>query len=289
MSATLFTTSRGVELTQLPDRFPLLGYLYTNFEKTYNCTPGVEFAKANPMIPIVLVSVYMASIYFGQKYMATRERFDLRNNLAMWNLFLCTFSFMGAMRTVPHLMYNLTNMSLEQTMTQVSANDWGDGATGLWVQLFIFSKIPELWDTFYIVARQRPLLFLHWYHHVTVLLYCWHSYATEAPQALYFVAMNYSVHAIMYGYYCLMALKMKPAWVPPVLITIAQLSQMVVGTAVQCFSMWLYYKQGDASNMNFSNLVAGAVMYGSYFALFFQFFWNRFVVKARASAKAKAL
>jgi len=289
MSATLFTTSRGVELTQLPDRFPLLGYLYTNFEKTYNCTPGVEFAKANPMIPIVLVSVYMASIYFGQKYMATRERFDLRNNLAMWNLFLCTFSFMGAMRTVPHLMYNLTNMSLEQTMTQVSANDWGDGATGLWVQLFIFSKIPELWDTFYIVARQRPLLFLHWYHHVTVLLYCWHSYATEAPQALYFVAMNYSVHAIMYGYYCLMALKMKPAWVPPVLITIAQLSQMVVGTAVQCFSMWLYYKQGDASNMNFSNLVAGAVMYGSYFALFFQFFWNRFVVKAKASAKAKAL
>mmetsp|Transcript_1933 Transcript_1933/g.4330 ORF Transcript_1933/g.4330 Transcript_1933/m.4330 type:complete len:290 (-) Transcript_1933:237-1106(-) len=289
MSATLFTTSRGVELTQLPDRFPLLGYLYTNFEKTYNCTPGVEFAKANPMIPIVLVSVYMASIYFGQKYMATRERFDLRNNLAMWNLFLCTFSFMGAMRTVPHLMYNLTNMSLEQTMTQVSANDWGDGATGLWVQLFIFSKIPELWDTFYIVARQRPLLFLHWYHHVTVLLYCWHSYATEAPQALYFVAMNYSVHAIMYGYYCLMALKMKPKWIPPVLITVAQLSQMVVGTSVQLFSMYLYYTKGEATNLNLSNLVAGAIMYGSYFALFFQFFWNRFVVKARASAKAKAL
>ena len=221
--------------------------------------------------------------------MKTRERFDLRNNLAMWNAFLCIFSFCGAIRTVPHLLFNLTNMSLAQTMTTYAAADWGDGATGLWVQLFIFSKIPELWDTFYIVARQRPLLFLHWYHHVTVLLYCWHSYATEAPQALYFVAMNYSVHAIMYGYYCLMALKMKPAWVPPVLITVAQLSQMVVGTAVQCFSMWLYYKQGDASNMNFSNLVAGAVMYGSYFALFFQFFWNRFVVKAKASAKAKAL
>ena len=221
--------------------------------------------------------------------MATRERFDLRNNLAMWNLFLCTFSFMGAIRTVPHLMYNLTNMSLEQTMTTVSAHDWGDGACGLWVQLFIFSKIPELWDTFYIVARQRPLLFLHWYHHVTVLLYCWHSYATEAPQALYFVAMNYSVHAIMYGYYCLMALKMKPKWIPPVLITIAQLSQMVVGTSVQLFSMYLYYTKGEATNLNLSNLVAGAIMYGSYFALFFQFFWNRFVVKARAQAKAKAL
>mmetsp|Transcript_40746 Transcript_40746/g.93743 ORF Transcript_40746/g.93743 Transcript_40746/m.93743 type:complete len:297 (+) Transcript_40746:84-974(+) len=282
MSATLFTTSRGVELTQLPDRFPLLGYLYTNFEKTYNCTPGVEFAKANPMIPIVLVSVYMASIYFGQKYMATRERFDLRNNLAMWNLFLCTFSFMGAMRTVPHLMYNLTNMSLEQTMTQVSANDWGDGATGLWVQLFIFSKIPELWDTFYIVARQRPLLFLHWYHHVTVLLYCWHSYATEAPQALYFVAMNYSVHAIMYGYYFLMAIAAKDSALKKFLrsiagmITAMQLSQMVVGIIVQVSSMMVFEDGSKTCALNKENLIAGGLMYGSYFLLFLEFFLKRY-------------
>ena len=36
------------------------------------------------------------------------------------------------------------------------------------------------------------------YHHITVLLFCWHSYATESSTGLYFVAMNYSVHAIMY-------------------------------------------------------------------------------------------
>ena len=45
----------------------------------------------------------------------------------------------------------------------------------------------------------------------------------------------------------------------------------------------------EATNLNFSNLVAGGIMYGSYFALFFQFFWKRFVVKARAEGKAKAL
>ena len=64
-----------------------------------------------------------------------------------------------------------------------------------WMALFIYSKIPELFDTFFIVARQSPLIFLHWYHHLTVLLYCWHSYATEAPHALYFVAMNFCCHA----------------------------------------------------------------------------------------------
>jgi len=278
-----FTTSRGYTLTQLSDVYKLP--LYTSFEYYYEPQPGLDFAKQYWQIPLVLVTVYMASLYFGTRYMKTRQRFDLRNNLAMWNLFLCVFSLCGAFRTVPHLLHNVSTMSLTETMTRPSAADWGSGACGLWVQLFIFSKIPELWDTFYIVARKRPLLFLHWYHHVTVLLYCWHSYATEAPQALYFVAMNYSVHGIMYGYYCLMALKMKPKWIPPVLITIAQLSQMVVGTAVQLFSMYLYFKDGASTNLDLSNLCAGAVMYGSYFALFFQFFWNRFVVKARADAK----
>merc|ERR1711988_2094397 len=155
---------------------------------------------------------------------------------------------------------------------------WGVGATGLWVQLFIFSKIPELVDTIFIVARDRPLIFLHPYHHVTVLLYCMHSYATEAPQALYFVAMNYSVHAIMYGYYCLMALKMKPAWLPPIVITVAQISQMFVGVAVQLVASYKHFAD-DSCHLNGQNIFWGGVMYASYFALFAKFAVDRYCVK----------
>jgi hypothetical protein len=208
---------------------------------------------------------------------------DTRSLLAAWNAFLCIFSFAGAIRTVPHMLYLVGNSSFEKTICTPPDHEWGVGATGLWVQLFILSKIPELIDTFFIVQRKRPLIFLHWYHHVTVLLYCWHSYATEASQALYFVAMNYSVHAIMYGYYCLMALKIKPP-IPPVLITIAQISQMVVGTFIQGASM-LYYGQAGC-NVHYGNLVAGGLMYGSYFALFAQFAIERFVTnKPKKDAK----
>ena len=28
-------------------------------------------------------------------------------------------------------------------------------------------------------AARRPVIFLHVYHHVTVLLYCWHSYSSR--------------------------------------------------------------------------------------------------------------
>jgi hypothetical protein len=48
-------------------------------------------------------------------------------------------------------------------------------------------QIPELGDTVFVVLRKKPLIFLHWYHHVTVLLYCWHSYASRSSAGLYFV------------------------------------------------------------------------------------------------------
>jgi len=50
------------------------------------------------------------------------------------------------------------------------------GPTGLWVGLFIFSKFPELLDTAFLVLQKKRVIFLHWFHHTTVLLYCWHAY-----------------------------------------------------------------------------------------------------------------
>ena len=138
-------------------------------------------------VPVLFVVVYLVGIVYGKRYMATIE-FDksrLVNELAIWNAILSIFSTIGALRTVPHLLHLIATTSFEETICTPPDVEWGVGATGLWVQLFILSKIPELVDTMFIIVRQRPLIFLHWYHHVTVLLYCWHAYSTEASQALY--------------------------------------------------------------------------------------------------------
>lgn len=177
-------------------------------------------------------------------------------------------------------------MSYEQTVCEPPINSWGTGPTGLWVMLFIYSKLPELVDTVFIVLRKRPLIFLHWYHHVTVLFFCWNAYATLAGTGLYFVAMNYSVHALMYGYYCLMALNMCPKSFPTILITLSQIMQMFVGTGV-CISAWMYWHHGITCENDITNLVCGGLMYGSYLYLFTAFAFKRYVPKKPKTASGE--
>lgn len=242
---------------------------------------GLDFAKENMSIPFVVCGGYLIFIYQFSNYMKQREAFSLKTPLIYWNASLCLFSFIGAMQTVPLLMrlvYNSTDF--KDTICNNPSQTWGRNP---WVGLFVYSKIPELIDTFFIVARKRPLIFLHWYHHVTVLLYCWHSYAVEAPQALYFIAMNYSVHAIMYGYYALSAMKIKPSWLPPVMITSSQIMQMVVGLFVQCNASYQYlYKSQESCALNGTNIFWGGIMYASYLKLFCDFALKRYMKSPKA-------
>jgi elongation of very long chain fatty acids protein 6 len=144
----------------------------------------------------------------------------------------------------------------------------------------------ELIDTFFIVIHKKPLIFLHWYHHITVLLYCWHSYATKSPPGIFFVVMNYSVHASMYFYYFLMANKMRPKWLNPMMITTFQISQMVVGVVVTLLGFY-YYNTDESCMIEKENNTAAFVMYGSYLFLFMQFFVGRYK-KSSASKKKTA-
>lgn len=185
---------------------------------------------------------------------------------------------------MPVLISNVLTQPYQDTVCTDPIQSYGTGPCGFWVMLFIFSKVPELIDTVFIVIRKKRLIFLHWYHHVTVLLFCWNSFATAAGSGLYFVAMNYSVHALMYGYYCLQALNACPKSFPAHLITLSQIGQMFIGTGV-CISGWYYMLNGMECANDKSNLVAGALMYGSYLYLFVDFF----IVRYSPSKKSKGV
>ena len=140
----------------------------------------------------------------------------------------------------------------------------------------------ELIDTLFIVVHKKKLIFLHWYHHVTVLLYCWHSYVTSSPTGVFFCAMNYGVHSIMYFYYFLMAIKIKPPWA--MLITTLQISQMIVGVILTVLG-FVYVGSSPNCWISTENNRAAFCMYGSYLALFLQFFVSRYFGGKKVKSK----
>eukprot|EP01041_Mallomonas_annulata_P009627 gene9627-20010_t len=280
---------KGNVFKQCWQYIPSLEPFYTEFENRFALEPMHSWMLANPIFPVITICFYLLFCYFGGKFMKQYKGYDLKYQLAAWNLFLSLFSAWGTFRTAPHLLYNIMNRSFENTVCDAPINEWGIGATGFAVQMFILSKFPELIDTVFIVLKKKPLIFLHWYHHVTVLLYCWNAYVTEAATGLYFVVMNYTVHAIMYFYYFLASLKLIPKWFPSWIITMLQISQMFIGIFIVGSAIYYYnyggkeYAPQTCSN-KMSNMTAGAVMYLSYALLFLAFAFERFLFPRKKSS-----
>ncbi|EDS38690.1 elongase [Culex quinquefasciatus] len=153
-----------------------------------------------------------------------------------------------------------------------------DRVSGFWTWLFVLSKLPELGDTVFIVLRKQPLIFLHWYHHITVLMYSWFSYTEYTASARWFIVMNYCVHSVMYSYYALRALNFKPPRSIAMLITTLQLTQMVVGCAINIWAHGFLQTAGKGScNISEMNIKLSIAMYFSYFVLFARFFYKTYL------------
>lgn len=103
----------------------------------------------------------------------------------------------------------------------------------------------------------------------------------HASNAIYFAAMNCTVHTVMYSYYYMQSIKAVPKWFPVQLITAMQITQMFLGVFIIILS-WYYklcgggrYKPGEC-HVEYSNLAIGGVMYATYLVLFVQFAIERF-------------
>lgn len=282
MNATVIVPSHAWET------FPFLRPTYTAFEDAWRNAPVLGWMRANSWFPLAATALYVLMVLCGQRVMEGFKPFKLVGPLAYWNLALSVFSFMGAFRTVPIVLHLLANLGVEQMVcTPVEDLKWAEHGTGLWTCAFILSKFPELVDTGFIVLRKKPLIFLHWYHHATVLLYCWHSYVVQSPSGLPFIAMNYSVHALMYLYYFAKAKRLKFIdAVPPMSITGAQIVQMVGGIYICVMSLHYRYLNGEACKNSEDNILLGLAMYFSYFLLFMNFFLQRYCFKGAPKKKS---
>lgn len=239
--------------------------------------------------PLVAVAVYCLMLVALPPIMKNREPIKPRKMIALWNASLAIFSWFGVYNVIPHLLFGvcghmgeevcgLLNGGMYKSMC-THATWYGHGGVGLFTALFIASKIPELVDTFWLLIGKSPVILLHWYHHISVLLYCWHAYSFQTSIGIYFAGMNYCVHAIMYSYYAMTQWSLETrALVKPFAkaITFLQIAQMFGGIFVVCMSQYYKYMLELPCATTDSNTIAAIIMYTSYCILFIQLFVGRY-------------
>nr|AAO34582.1 putative fatty-acyl elongase [Cryptosporidium parvum] len=277
---------------------PWFKYLTLPIERNWNGMKLFLWTNDNYYLAHTICIIYAFFIYFGPKIMEKRKPFKLEKPLKYWNLFLALFSFIGTLRLMPYVLTNLIKYGFVSSICSPPIAPLTKGPAGLWLSLFIYSKYIELIDTFFIIARKKSLSFLHWFHHLTVLLYTWDAYVCCQTIGVFFCAINYFVHSIMYFYYYLSSCGKRPKW--GMIITILQIVQMIIGTILTTSGMYYSYKHPFANvfpveylsqplkvGCHFirTNGVFACLMYISYFALFFDFFIKRYITKGTPLAE----
>lgn len=258
------------------------------YEKSFDGKFLIAWTREHAELPILATALYLLFIFTVPEVL--KKPFQLKNSFAMWNFFLSAFSIVGVTRCVPHLLGTLYREGFKYTVCHDPMTWYSKGPVGLWMALFVYSKIPELMDTVFLVLRKKPVIFLHWFHHVTVLLYCWHAFHTAVAPGLWFAAMNFSVHSIMYFYFGMTNIGFYKSMQPLApFITTIQILQMVGGMICLSYIGYTQVVAGDyeSCTVNPANWKLGLMMYFSYFVLFAVLFAQKYLVKKETKKKEK--
>ena len=227
-------------------------------------------------VPWISVTVYLALVAAGRKWMENRRPYGLRRFLFVWNVVLALFSIVGTVCTLPSLMTNLIGSGYRHSVCFT----YIEPLQAFFSLVFVFSKILEFGDTMFVILRKTPLNVLHWYHHATVCIFSWYSLSIRSAPAMWYCAMNFGVHSAMYSYYAVKAAGVRlPSGVSQI-VTLLQMVQFVIGVIVTCSVGFLFHVVGENCTINTRCTIMGTVIYSSYIVLFGNFYVHRYMKPA---------
>merc|ERR1712232_63341 len=120
-------------------------------------------------------TLYLPLVYFGQKFMEKREPVrGLQHVMFVWNGGLAVISAIMFYRcfATGYVQSLFRDHSLHEAlcMNRHFGIDYGTAWAFNWMA---YTKVIELGDTAFLVLRKKPIMTLHWFHHLTVLLFVW--------------------------------------------------------------------------------------------------------------------
>jgi len=195
-------------------------------------------------IPVVIAVSYLISLYVLQGYMKEKKPYVLKYPTFVHNVILTLLSltmFLGSSYGA-YLKYNAQGFWAGLVCEQES--EPMHGPLFYWSYIFYLSKFYELIDTYLLVLKKKPLIFLHVFHHFIMPFVCWAGLEGKWCMALWTSAFwNSFVHVIMYYYYSISTLGFTVWWKKH--LTALQIYQFVSGVAYT--GIYFFYYLNDVS------------------------------------------
>lgn len=196
---------------------------------------------SNIQIPIAFVTIYLISIYSLQNWMKARKEFVLYGVSLIHNAFLSLLSlamFLGAA-------YGATKkanaLGFYSGLVCQQDRDPIKGTLYYWAYIFYLSKFYELLDTYLLVLKKKPVIFLHVFHHTVMPFVVWSGLQGKWAMALWSSTFwNSFVHIVMYYYYFVATMGIQPHWKK--YLTILQIYQFISGV-MYTYVFFYYYFQ----------------------------------------------
>ena len=228
-----------------------------------------------PGLPLGFGAAYLLMVFSSRQWMMDKDPIKPKIPLIIWNTGLAVFSTVAVVQFAPSALLNeLQKGGFVHSVCLVKP--FSTPALTLWSTLFLLSKFVEFGDTLFLILRKAPLTSLHVWHHLTVAIYTWFGGVDRSSLIHWFIAMNLAIHAIMYTYFALKGFGVNiPSFVAQVItsLQLAQFAMSLVCIVVAGVTLWL----GEECYTTKEMIVFSSVIYGSYFLLFLNFFYHRYI------------
>lgn len=221
----------------------------------------------NYQLFLVPALIYIPFVHYGQ---SCKFNMNLRWSLFLWNIMLALYSAATVIAIAPAFVWRLWNRGyIESICLHDRENSFFEKPYGMWILLFITSKVVELGDTAFLVFRGKNVGFLHWYHHVATLAIAYAEGVVGTPTLEWGCMMNTIVHTWMYGHYALTTVFPNKNRQGNMMLTMLQIAQMIHGVIVAIVQITVC---GGGGVPNYSC----ATIYTIYTLLFCQFFVQKY-------------
>jgi len=240
-------------------------------------------------VPLLAVPIYLIMIYGTQWWIRNiRKRpFDLRWLVILHNAALSIASgvlWLLLLSAISHIYFKRGFLDLLCDPNQLNTS----GPHVFYYYVNYLLKYVELFDTVLLALRDKPMMFLHVYHHAATLVLTWvHLRANTCVQWLP-IFLNLLVHVAMYAYYTLNALKIDVWWKR--FLTQAQISQFIVVLVMSMppFSFRISHDLGLASSPRctgtYEATFFGIGIIASYLLLFMRLYGDTYKAKSQRKA-----